>query len=180
LELALAIGFGSDLAKICLWLASGNFLPNQCHSVQNPQIPTWTCAVASHWRFAEFVAKFWMLLPFAEFVATCKKTVQVPFPHPTPTNKLHTTNNTMTEYSTSAATAMDTAANATGGSTTKNEVDIGNIEDNLEDYSKNKASDNDNGTEGALFRAARDIKNRMSCHIKMAGMEDCHFHIFCV
>ncbi len=74
LELAPPIGFGSNLAKFCHWLASGNFLPNQCHSVQNPQIPTWNCAVAYHWQKnasgKPLACHLWNFCHILEFVGT--------------------------------------------------------------------------------------------------------------
>jgi hypothetical protein len=69
----------------------------------------------------------------------------------------------------------DTAADAAGGSTTNNDMDISVSEDGLEDDSKDKASDDDEGTEDVLFHAERDIQNRMSHRVGTAGMEDRHF-----
>jgi hypothetical protein len=63
-------------------------------------------------KFPDFVAKCRILLPLEEFVTTCKKTVQVPFPHPTLTGKSHTTNNTMIDYYPSAATTANAAADS--------------------------------------------------------------------
>ncbi len=97
-------------------------------------------------------------MPLAEFVANCKKTVQVLFPHPTLTGISHTTNNTMPDYYSSATTATNATANTAKGSTTNKEEDISGNKDALEDDSKDKASDDDEGTEGALFCAARDIQ----------------------
>jgi hypothetical protein len=57
-------------------------------------------------------------------------------------------------------------------------MDISGNEDSSEDDSEDKVSDDDEGMEDVLFCAARDIQNRMSRHIGMAGMEDCHFHNF--
>jgi hypothetical protein len=126
-----------------------------------------------------FVLKCWILLPLEEFLCTCKKTVQVLFPHPTVTGKSHTTNNTMTDHSTSAATTADTAANAARCPTTKNDTtDISGNKDGSEDDSKDEASDDDKGTDNALFHAARDIQNRTSRCAGTAGMEDYHFCIF--
>ncbi len=72
----------------------------------------------------------------------------------------------------------DAAADAAGGTTTNNDMDISVSKDGLEDDSKDKASDDNEGTEDALFHAARDIQNRM-CHcVGMAGIEDHHFHDF--
>ncbi len=112
-------------------------------------------------------------------MCTCKKTVQVLFPHPTLTGKSHTTNNTMTDYSTSAATTADTAANAAGCPTTENDTtDISGNKDGSEDDSKNEVSDDIEGTDNALFHAARDIQSRTSHRVGMAGMEDHHFQFF--
>jgi hypothetical protein len=166
----------------CHW----KFLSNCCHSVQNPQIPTWTCAVACHCtkiasgkplhsHLRNLLPNFGFCCQMSDFVATCgiccqlQKTMQISFPHPTLTYKSHTTNNTMTDYSTSAATTANAAANATGGTTTNNDMDIS------EDNSESKASDDKEGMEDTLFHAARDIHYRMFCRIGMAGMENCHF-----
>ncbi len=81
----------------------------------------------------------------------------------------HTTNNTM---------ATNTAADAAGGTTTNNDVDISVSEDGSEDDSEDETSDDNKGTEDVLFHAARDIQNRMSRCIGTAGMEDRHFHEF--
>jgi hypothetical protein len=82
----------------------------------------------------------------------------------------------MTDYSTSAATTADAAANATGGTTTDNDTtDISDNKDGSEDNSEDKASDDDKGTEGTIFCAARGIQNRTSRCIVAAGMEDRHF-----
>jgi hypothetical protein len=78
----------------------------------------------------------------------------------------HTTNNTMT---------TGTAANAAGGTTTNNDMDVSVSEEGLEDDSEDKTSDDDKGTEDALFHSARDIQNRTSRRVGMAGMEDRHF-----
>jgi hypothetical protein len=72
----------------------------------------------------------------------------------------------------------DTAADTAGGTTTNNDMDISVSKDSSEDNSEDKTSDDDKGTEDALFRAARDIQNRMSRRVGMAGMEDCHFRDF--
>jgi hypothetical protein len=72
----------------------------------------------------------------------------------------------------------DAAADAAGGTTTNNDMDISVSEDGSEDDSKDKASDDNEGMEDALFCAARDIQNRMSHCVGMAGMEDHHFHEF--
>ncbi len=69
----------------------------------------------------------------------------------------------------------DTAADAAGGTTTNNDMDIPVSKDGLEDDSKDETSDDNKGTEDALFLAARDIQNRMSHRVGMAGMEDRHF-----
>ncbi len=69
----------------------------------------------------------------------------------------------------------DTAANAAGGTTTNNDMDISVSKDGLEDNSKDETSDDDKGIEDVLFCAARDIQNRMSHRARMAGMEDRHF-----
>ncbi len=70
----------------------------------------------------------------------------------------------------------DTAANTAEGTTTINDMDISVIKDGLEDDSEDKMSDDDKGTEDALFCEARDIQNRMSRGT--AGMEDRNFHDF--
>jgi hypothetical protein len=72
----------------------------------------------------------------------------------------------------------DTAADAARGTTTNNDMDISVSKDSSEDDSKDEMSDDNKGTEDALFSAARDIQNRMSHHAGTAGMEDCHFHDF--
>jgi hypothetical protein len=84
----------------------------------------------------------------------------------------------MTEYSTPPASSADDATNATGGTTTDNDKDIGSNEDDSEDDSENDASDDNNGTEDALFHAAKDIQSRTSRHVGTAGMENRHFYIF--
>jgi hypothetical protein len=81
----------------------------------------------------------------------------------------------MTDYSTSAATTANTAADAARGTTTNNDTDISVSKDGSEDDSKDEASDDNKGMGDTLFRAVRDIQNRMSCCIRMAGIEDCHF-----
>jgi hypothetical protein len=152
------------------WLATGKQLPVASHC-------TATCGICC--QILDFVAKcqnfchLRNLLPVFE-----KKTVQVPFPHPTLTSKTHTINNTMTNYSTSAATTANAAANAARGTTTNNDKDVNGNEDGLEDKSEDEASDDDKETEDALFCAARGIQNRMSHCIGMAGMEDHHLCIF--
>ncbi len=107
--------------------------------------------------------------------------MKVLFPHPTLTDRSLITSKTMKENYTSATAAVDTAANAAGGSTTDQEVsdeeDISSKKVDSEDDSKDKASDDNKGMEDRLFCAARDIQNRMSRCIRTAGMEDCHFCI---
>jgi hypothetical protein len=78
----------------------------------------------------------------------------------------HTTNNTIT---------TNTAANAAGGTTTNNDMDISVSKDGSEDNSKDETSDDNKGTEDAVFCAARDIQNRMSRRVGTAGMEDRYF-----
>ncbi len=72
----------------------------------------------------------------------------------------------------------DTAADAAGGTTTNNDMDISVSKDSSEDDSEDETSDDNKGMEDALFCAARDIQNRMSHHVGTAGMENCHFHDF--
>ncbi len=96
-----------DLAAICTFLCSGLPLHKnvqiKCTQYKTHKFPRgrvqWLClaqkcAVASHCtataqKFPEFVAKCWILCALEEFLCTCKKTVQVPFP--TLTGKSHTT-----------------------------------------------------------------------------------------
>jgi hypothetical protein len=84
----------------------------------------------------------------------------------------------MLDYSTSAATTANAAANAAGGTTTNNDMDISVSEDGSEGNSENKASYDNEGMEDVLFRAVRDIQNRMSHCVGTVGMEDRHFREF--
>ena len=63
----------------------------------------------------------------------------------------------MTDYSTSATTTANAAGDAARGTTTNNDTDISVSKDGLENNSEDKASDDDEGTEDALFCEARDI-----------------------
>jgi hypothetical protein len=56
----------------------------------------------------------------------------------------------------------NTAADAAGGATTNNDMDISVSKEGSEDNSKDKTSDDNKGMEDALFCAVRDIQNRMS------------------
>ncbi len=113
LELALAIGFVKSLPlstkpkKLDVDVCSG--LPLHKNMQWQATAQPLGEFVA---EFPDFVAKCRVLLPLEEFVATCEKTVQVPFPHPTLTSKSHTTNNTMIDYYPSAATTANAAADS--------------------------------------------------------------------